>query len=171
MARTAKDRSGRGGNVLQVSCVQLHWAKDLEENVGKTLDYIELAKAEGSDVVLFPETNLTGYDFDYVKTLPSRNVREALKVVAEHAAECDIYVIVGSLQKRRGDRYLNLAHVINPAGEVYYEYAKAQMAGAVERRNCRPGNKLALFKLKGHLCTMVICRDGRHPGPGTVQGD
>lgn len=163
MARKTTDRDRRGGNVLQVSCVQLHWARDIEENVGKTLDYIELARAEGSDVVLFPETNLTGYDFDYVESLPPRDVREALKVVCEQAAECDIYVIAGSLQKRRGDRYLNLAHVINPAGEVYYEYAKAQMAAAVERNNCRPGNKLALFKVKGCLCTLVICRDGRHP--------
>jgi (R)-amidase len=150
-------------HVLQVSCVQLHWAKDIEENLAKTLDYIGLARAEGSDVVLFPETSLTGYDFGYVAGLPPRAVRNALRTVAKRAAECSIYAIVGSLMKRRGDRYLNLAHVIGPDGRIFYEYAKVQMAGADEHRYCRPGNKLALFKVNGCLCTMVICRDGRHP--------
>jgi len=163
MAKVATDRKSSKTNVLQVSCVQLHWAKDIEENVAKTLDYIGRAKAERSDIVLFPETSLTGYDFDYVANLAPRSVEDALRTIAKWAAECTIYAIVGSLQKRLGDRYLNLAHVIGPDGRVIYEYAKAQMAGAAEQRRCRPGNKLALFKVKGHLCTLVICRDGRHP--------
>lgn len=163
MAETAINRKTRFGNVLQVSCVQMHWAKNMEENLAKTLNYIGLARAEGSDVVLFPETNLTGYDFDYMAGLPPRAVQNALRTVAKRAAECAIYAIVGSLLKRGGDRYLNLMHVIGPDGEVCHEYAKVQMAGAAEQRYCRPGNKLALFKLNGHLCTMVICRDGRHP--------
>jgi (R)-amidase len=141
----------------------MRWAKDLQENVSKTLDYINRAKAEGSDVVLFPETSLTGYDFDYVGGLPVRRVRDALRAIARCAADCSIYAIVGSLLKRGGDRYLNLAHVINPSGEIFYEYAKVQMAGSGEQRACRPGNKMALFEVNGTLCTLVICRDGRHP--------
>ena len=46
---------------LQVSCVQLHWARSLERNLERTLHFIKAAAAEGSRVVLFPETNLTGY--------------------------------------------------------------------------------------------------------------
>jgi predicted amidohydrolase len=37
------------------------------------------------------------------------------------------------------------------------------MAGADERKYCRGGNKLSLFEIDGALCTLVICRDGRHP--------
>jgi len=163
MARSIEGRRSLPNNVLQVSCVQMHWTKDLEQNMAKTLDYIGRARAEGSHVVLFPETSLTGYDFDYVNSLPPRAVQDALRTVAKWAADCSMYVIVGSLMKRRGSRYLNLAHVIGPDGKVFYEYAKVQMAGAAERRDCRPGNKLALFTIRGHLCTLVICRDGRHP--------
>jgi len=163
MARVKVAPTSRPHGVLQVSCVQMHWAKDLEENVAKTLDYVGRAKGEGSDLVLFPESNLTGYDFDYVVGLPANAVGNALRAVAKKAAECSIYVIVGSLVKRRADRFLNLSHVINPSGEVFYEYAKVHMAGADERKYCRPGKKLALFKIAGHLCTLIICRDGRHP--------
>ncbi|MBM3336030.1 carbon-nitrogen hydrolase family protein, partial [Candidatus Sumerlaeota bacterium] len=163
MASKASAPASHPREVLQVSCVQMHWAKDLEENVAKTLGYVGRARSEGSDLVLFPETNLTGYDFDYVIGLPANAVKNALKVVAKKAAECSIYVIVGSLMRRRGDRLLNLSHVIAPSGQVFYEYAKVHMAGSDERKHCRPGNKLALFKIAGHLCTLIICRDGRHP--------
>ena len=47
---------------LQVSCVQLHWARTIERNLERTLHYIRQAAAEGSRVVLFPEANLTGYN-------------------------------------------------------------------------------------------------------------
>ena len=46
---------------LTVSCVQMHWARDLRYNLATTKKYIELAAAAGSRVVLFPETSLTGY--------------------------------------------------------------------------------------------------------------
>jgi predicted amidohydrolase len=37
------------------------------------------------------------------------------------------------------------------------------MAGRDEQRYCRGGNKLSLFEIDGIPCTLVICRDGRHP--------
>ena len=147
---------------LQVSCVQLHWAKLLERNLERTLHYICLAAAEGSRVVLFPETNLTGYYFPDVFKISPESLQHALDRVCQAAIESKLYVIVGSLRKT-ADRYLNLAHVISPDGAIIYEYAKVHMAGRDEQRYCRGGNKLALFEIDGILCTLVICRDGRHP--------
>ena len=56
MAKKAPD-------TLQVSCVQMHWAKTIEFNVERTLYYIKEAAKQGSRVVLFPESNLTSYYF------------------------------------------------------------------------------------------------------------
>jgi predicted amidohydrolase len=147
---------------LQVSCVQMHWAKSLEENLEKTLGCVKAAARAGSRVVLFPETNLTGYYFPYVVTLDPGKVRAAVADTCRAAAENGIWVIAGSVRKTR-DRFLNLAHVIAPSGKIAYEYAKVHMAGRDERTYCRGGNKLALFAIDGILCTLVICRDGRHP--------
>ncbi len=147
---------------LQVSCVQLHWAKSLERNLERTLHYIRLAAEEGSRVVLFPEANLTGYFFPDLIKVPPRAVQEALKQTCQAAAEAGLWVIAGTLRKTT-DRFLNLAHVISPAGAIVHEYAKVHLAGRDERRYCRGGNKLSLFKIDGILCTLVICRDGRHP--------
>ncbi len=147
---------------LQVSCVQMHWAKAIEFNLQRTLHYIQAAAEYGSRVVLFPESNLTSYYLPYVVELPPQSVQAALDETCEAAAKHGIWVIAGSIQKTP-DRFLNLAHVIDPSGTITHEYAKVNMAGRDEKKYCRGGNKLSLFTVDGILCTLVICRDGRHP--------
>jgi len=147
---------------LQVSCVQQHWAKSLEYNLQKTLHHIHEAAKEGSRVVLFPEANLTSYYFPYLTTLDPSRLDKALEGVKKAAKKENIWVIVGTIRKTN-DRYLNLAHVIAPTGDIAHEYAKVHLAGRDEKKYCRAGNKLSLFKIDGILCTLAICRDGRHP--------
>jgi len=147
---------------LQVSCVQLHWAKSVDRNLDRALHYIRLAAGEGSRVVLFPEANLTGYDFPAAVKLDPAAVERALERTCRAAAEARIWAIVGTIRKTP-DRCLNLAHVISPEGAIVYEYAKVHMAGRDERTFCRGGDKLALFEIDGVQATLVICRDGRHP--------
>lgn len=147
---------------LQVSCVQMHWARSLAFNLERTLHYIKCAAESGSRVVVFPEATLTSYYFPYVADLDQKSVRAALDQTCAAAAEHDIWVIAGTIQKTT-DRFLNLAHVIDPAGDIVYQYAKVNLAGKDEQKYCRGGDKLALFEIDGVLCTLVICRDGRHP--------
>ena len=149
-------------STLQVSCVQMHWARSLEFNLDRTLHYIRAAAEDGSRVVLFPEANLTSYYFPYILELDRRKVSRALSKTRDAAKKHGIWVIAGTIQPSK-DRFLNLAHVINPAGQIVHEYAKVNMAGKDEKRYCRGGDKLSLFDIDGILCTLVICRDGRHP--------
>ena len=148
--------------VLTVSCAQMHWAQSLEYNLETTKRFIRLAAEAGSDVVLFPEANLTGYDFPYLIKLPMREINAALREARRTVKEYGIFAILGTIEKR-GKKFLNLAHVVNPDGEIFHTYAKNQLAGADERKYCRPGEKLSLFEILGHKCTLIICRDGRHP--------
>lgn len=148
--------------VLQVSCVQLHWAKPLERNLERTLHFIGAAAQAGSRVVLFPEANLTSYYFPTVVQTDPRHVRKALDTVCNATAQHGLWCIVGTL-RHTPSGYLNLAHVIDPRGRIVHEYAKVNLAGRDEQRYCRGGNKLALFEIDSILCTLVICRDGRHP--------
>jgi len=73
---------------------------------------------------VFPEASLTGYYFPYVVGLDPARVQEAFEAVRAAASQHAIWVIVGTLRKTP-DRYLNLAHVIDPGGEIVHEYAKA----------------------------------------------
>jgi predicted amidohydrolase len=147
---------------LQVSCVQMHWARSIEENLERTLYYIREARRAGSRVVLFPEANLTSYYFPYLIELEPAKVQEALDACRNAARDAAIWVIVGTIRKT-AERFLNIAHVIDPEGRISYEYAKVHMAGRDEVKYCRGGSKLALFEIDGITCTLVICRDGRHP--------
>jgi len=147
---------------LQVSCVQMHWAAQLERNLDVTLHYIREAARNGSRVVLFPEANLTSYYFPYLVQLPPAQVQNALSQVCAAAKQYDLWVIAGTIRQTH-DRFINLAHVIAPPGGIVHEYAKVNMAGRDEKKYCRGGDKLSLFEIDGILCTLVICRDGRHP--------
>jgi predicted amidohydrolase len=140
----------------------MHWAKPIEYNIQRTEQYIHAAARSGARVVLFPEANLTGYYFPYAVELDPKAVEEALDKSCEAAANAKIWVIVGTI-KKTPDRFLNLMHVIDPAGEIVHEYAKINMAGRDEVKYCRGGDKLSLFEIDGILCTLAICRDGRHP--------
>jgi predicted amidohydrolase len=159
---TMEESDNKKTNVLQVSCVQMNWAKPIEFNLQRTLHYIREASQSGSRVVLFPEANLTSYYFPYLVNLPQKLIDQALDQVCQAAAQKHIWVIVGTIQAK-GERFLNLAHVINPTGEIVHEYAKINMAGRDEKKYCRGGDKLSLFSIDGICCTLVICRDGRHP--------
>jgi len=150
------------GKTLQVSCVQMHWAKPPGFNLQRTLHFIQAASEYGSRVVLFPEANLTSYYFPWVIALDPAAVQDALEKTCAAAQKQGIWVIAGTIRKTV-DRFLNLAHVIDPNGKIVYEYAKVNMAGCDVQRYCRGGDKLALFEIDGIPCTLVICRDGRHP--------
>ncbi len=147
---------------LQVSCVQMHWAVSIERNLETSLRYVAEAARAGSRLVLFPEASLTSYYFPYLTALEPARVAQALERVQQAAREHNIWVIAGTI-RRTDDRFLNLAHVIAPTGEITHEYAKVNLAGRDEKRNCRGGDKLSLFEVDGVPCTLVICRDGRHP--------
>ncbi len=89
-------------NSLQVSCVQMHWAKSLDFNLQRTLHYIQSAAESGSRVVLFPEANLTGYYFPTVIELDPNAVLASLEKVCAAARENDIWVIVGTIRENAG---------------------------------------------------------------------
>ncbi len=147
---------------IQVSCVQMHWAQSLARNLEVTLDYVGQAARAGSRVVVFPEANLTSYYFPYLIQLSPSEVQAALETVCAAAKQHNLWMIAGTIRQTH-DRFLNLAHVIAPSGEIVHEYAKVHMAGRDEKTYCRGGDKLSLFEIDGIQCTLVICRDGRHP--------
>lgn len=147
---------------LSVACVQTHWAKPVEYNVARTETYIRAAAEAGARVVLFSEANLTSYYFPYLVELEPKTVEGALDRARQAAAQSGVWAIVGTIRKTH-DRFLNVMHVIDPRGSVTHEYAKVNMAGRDEKKYCRGGDKLSLFEIDGVLCTLVICRDGRHP--------
>ena len=87
---------------------------DLRGNTAKIIEYIDRARAEGADLVSFPELTITGYppeDLLYKHNL-IRDNRECLDEVIEHSA--GIAVVVGFVDWDEG--LFNAAAVIQDRG-------------------------------------------------------
>src|SRR5215210_5549348 len=107
--------SDNSPGTLHVACIQMHWAKSIEYNIKRTEGFVQAAAEAGARVVLFPEATLTGYYFPYVVELAQKAVEAALDKACAAAAAANIWAIVGTIRKT-SDRFLNLMHVIDPAG-------------------------------------------------------
>ena len=114
-------------HVMKISTVAFHaiWGKK-ELNLQRMLDYIELAAGEGSNLVVFPEMALTGYDDK--KEQPKAEKMQGLqaetvpgpssKRIAEAARKFGLYVAFGLPERDRGDpgAVYNSACVCGPEG-------------------------------------------------------
>ena len=97
-------------HVMKISTVAFHaiWGKK-EFNLQRMLDYIELAAGEGSNLVVFPEMALTGYDDK--KEQPKAEKMQVLQAetvpgpssqrIAEAARKFGLYVAFGLPERDR----------------------------------------------------------------------
>ena len=116
-------------------------------------------RRDGARLVVFPECSLTGYfDGDYIKSIPSAQLVDAERQIAEACREYDIYAVVG-MPWRDGPKLYNSAVVIDPNGKVVERYHKVQLAEAWPDG----GDHLAVFQVDGVPCSIIVCHDVRYP--------
>ncbi|MCH8029294.1 MAG: NAD+ synthase [Candidatus Dadabacteria bacterium] len=136
----------------------------LESNVSKIIEYIDAAKAQGADIVCFPELAVTGYPPEDLLLKPSfieDNIK-ALQRVKE--ASGSITVIVGFVDKQE-DIY-NAAAVIHN-GEIVDVYHKRYLPNYSvfdENRYFQCGMRSPVYRLNGTLFGVNICEDVWYPG-------
>ena len=125
-------------HVMKISTVAFHaiWGKK-ELNLQRMLDYIELAAGEGSNLVVFPEMALTGYDDK--KEQPKAEKMQVLQAetvpgpssqrIAEAARKFGLYVAFGLPERDRWDpgAVYNSACVCGPEG-ILGVYRKIHLA-------------------------------------------
>jgi predicted amidohydrolase len=86
---------------LRIAAAQLKFRRTLPENVDLVCRFIADAAQIGSDVVLFPECALTGYNVDFEK-LSAKELESGLGTVADAARSHACHVLVGSPTFMRG---------------------------------------------------------------------
>jgi NAD+ synthase (glutamine-hydrolysing) len=138
---------------------------DLDGNAEKIHAGIDRARAEGAQLVLFPELALTGYPCEdlLIKTHFLRRAAERLEELAE-AAE-DVVALVGYPQLR--DDVYNAAAVLAD-GQVQAVYHKTYLPNYGvfdEQRYFQQGSEPALIEVDGVPVGLTICEDIWQPGP------
>jgi len=137
---------------------------DIESNLTKIFNFIERAKNEGSNIVIFPELALTGYYirdmvYDLAETIPGRSFEK----IREKAISNSIHVIFGMPERasKYSDIIFNSAVWIKPNGE-YAVYRKIHLPTYrifEEQKYFRNGSKPIYVDTEFGRFGLTICFD------------
>ena len=93
-----------------------------------------------------------------MKGISSTQLIDARRQIAEACREHHVYAVVG-MPWRDGAKLYNSAIVIDPSGEVVERYDKIHLAESWPDG----GEHLAVFKIAGVPCSIIVCHDERYP--------
>jgi predicted amidohydrolase len=145
---------------MKVAAVQMRFRRTIPENAALIERHIAEFASCGGDVILFPETAVTGYNINFHKLDP-KAVEAGLREIASAAREYRCNVLVGSPTRARG-RWFNSLLVFDRRGREVFRYHKIQLTPG-DAKFFTPGNVLAFFRLDGIPCTAIICHERRYP--------
>lgn len=155
-------------NVIKVTVVNFnaHWGNK-EHNLQKILEYSEIAAKEGSNIILFPETALTGYD-DVADTPRPEKMQTLLaepvpgpstEKIAEFTKKYGVYVVFGMSEKDKEDPEVvyNSAAIVGPDG-IVGSFQKIAPYGA-ENNWAERGKSPCVFDTPWGPIGVAICYD------------
>src|SRR3954452_19820216 len=151
---------------LRVSLAQINvTVGDISGNAQKVREYVERARDEGSQLVIFPELALTGYPPGdlLLKTHFVDAAGAALEDIAREAE--DIVALVG-FPERRDDVYNACGVLADGRVQAIYRKMLLPNYGVFdENRYFQAGTEPALIELNGVAIGLTICEDIWEPGP------
>ncbi|MCA1830443.1 MAG: NAD+ synthase, partial [Actinobacteria bacterium] len=134
---------------------------DLEGNAALIRRTYERARADGADLVAFPELALTGYPPEDLLLKPAfvRQNVETLKTLARELKGA--VAVIGFVDRGRDDRLFNAAAIV--AGGrmrgVYHKQLLPNYGVFDEKRYFSPGFGTKLFVVRGVQVGVTICED------------
>jgi predicted amidohydrolase len=159
-----------GAESFRAGCAQIFFGADTQKNLEKILQFIQRADSLEVDVLVFPETALSGYaSVDFRDTpFPSKEVlNEALDRVREAARETGMWVIIGTSAVEQDGLY-NMLYLIDEFGEIRASYAKTHLT-TDDDGIYQPGKIVKAYSVDGLVFGMQICFDLRFPEPWRIQ--
>jgi len=136
---------------------------DLDANLALHLDHTAQARADGADLVVFPELSLTGYLLlDQVPEVALRPDHPCWVRLAE--ASRDVDIVAGMVLESPAYRYHNAA-VYFSGGRAVHVHRKIYLPTYglfQEGRDLAPGDKLRAFEAPHGRSGMLVCEDLWH---------
>ncbi|MFH0920207.1 MAG: nitrilase-related carbon-nitrogen hydrolase [Fibrobacterota bacterium] len=155
-------------NPLSVAAIQFEMAEnDKPKNRAVMCRFLEQAAAEKTDVAVFPEMCLFGYDF--IKDLSQKQLLAiaepcekgpSVTFFEKKAKELDMAILYGLLERDANDVMYNTYVVISPDKGLIFKHRKIH---AFENSAIASGNRLDTFELFGWTCGVLICYDNNLP--------
>lgn len=139
---------------------------DIEGNAKKIIHLSKQAKAQGGDLIVFPELTLTAYPPEdlLLRSEMHQRVQHALKQI--QLAVPDIYICVGH-PEQLGNQLYNAASVFYKKERIaqYHKQHLPNYSVFDEKRYFTPGKKACVFTVKDTNIGITICEDLWHSGP------
>lgn len=130
---------------------------NLDANLKRHLDFVDLAASKGTEFVGFPEVSLNGYHFSKSMTWLKLDGPE-IAALKKKAIEKKTYISVGlAIEDDAGKRW-NVQIVIDPEGRIIAVHRKIWLTN--EKNFVETGNEHKVFEVKGLKMGIVICADG-----------
>jgi NAD+ synthase (glutamine-hydrolysing) len=154
---------------ITVGLAQIHPAiADVKANLEKHIQYIDRAKAEGVDLLVFPELSLTGYnlqDLVYETALHPTANDPVFRVLLQASRELDM--VVGFVDEDHRHRFFIAAAYLS-RGEVVHVHHKIYLPTYTlfdEGRYFAWGDSVRAFETRFGRLGMLICEDFWHASP------
>ena len=146
---------------MKIGLVQAAAGCNSFDNLETLRRYAESAAHASCQVVCFPECFLTGYSPEEAEMRSVSVDAPVLKQVSQMAAEYDLDILVGFMEKR-GDAYYITHGIFRTDGRNSY-YRKTHL-GSREKRFFTPGDVLEVFSLtNGVKIGVQICVETHYP--------
>ena len=151
---------------MRVALCQLDIAwEDKKTNLEQAKVYIEEAKAEGAEIIFFPEMSFTGFSMnvDFIKEEHGETVKEVREMVAANQIAVGIGWV--KAEEMGGQEIVkNFYTVIGSQGEILSNYVKIHpFHYAKEDSYYTSGNRISLFEYRERMFTTFLCYDLRFP--------
>lgn len=141
---------------------------DIPHNTGKVRQLTAAAKAQGCDMIVFPELCLTGYPPEDLLLRPSLMLRVG-QALTDLADISDIVMVLGYPQMMDGQLYNMAGAWLN--GVCLAEYAKQKLPNYQvfdEKRYFAAGKQACVFDYKNVRLGLSICEDVWHDQPAAA---
>jgi predicted amidohydrolase len=154
---------------MQIALAQLATKLgDVQANLEKHLAFIEQARAQQADLIMFPELSLTGYVLqDLVPTVAHRPTAEDPVFQRLLRASQDLDIMVGFVDEDDRHRFY-IASAYLSRGEVLHVHHKLYLATYAlfdEGRFFSRGESIRAFDTRFGRAGMLICEDFWHGSP------
>ncbi|WP_070964396.1 carbon-nitrogen hydrolase family protein [Vibrio sonorensis] len=146
---------------LTIALVQFEpTAGNIELNLEKHLNAIQLAAEQGCDMVVFPELSLTGYEPEMADKLSHTDIEPIKRQLGNAASESGLLVISGMPLVNKTDKPFIGALIAKPSGEV--TTYKKQYLHPGEERHFSVGKEGLVLDCGDNKIGLAVCADFCH---------
>lgn len=149
---------------MRVALVSLNQAwENKSDNFQACRSFVQRAKAQGVELVIFPEMTLTAYSMNTVDTAEDLATSPTGELFKKLAQELQIAIVFGVVFWD-GDKATNNALIVDSAGTIKGRYSKIHpFTFAGEDKVFNGGNEICIIKLEPMTIGLTICYDLRFP--------